>query len=164
MIALHQRVISNLWCCLLFLLPIEPVLANDSATIGDSIVIGIAEARADTTTSDTSTVYMQIVNYSKTTPITLTHVHSEIASNARLLHSSKQPLTIAPEKTADIADEGHSIQLEGLKKVISKGDKIPLVLTFAHGDSYVINAIGMEEGSHYHEDATGGYIEHQNHE
>lgn len=140
------------------------VTAQDTeGKVDNTITIGIAEPRANTTALNTSTVYMQIVNYSQKIPITLVGVSSDIADNAQVFHPENIPLTIPPQKAVNFSDDGYNIQLHGLKKPISKGDKIPLTLTFAHGDSYIINAIGIKKGSHYHEDTEGGYTEHDDH-
>jgi copper(I)-binding protein len=130
----------------------------------EEIVIGVAEARINTTTSSTqSTAYMQIVNYSKEKSITLTRVYSEIADEVKLLHPKEKILTIGPGKAENFSDDGYTLQLEGLTTPIIEGQSIPLTLTFAHGDSYIINAVAVREGTHLHGSGSDGYTSHNDH-
>ncbi|MGS2716707.1 copper chaperone PCu(A)C [Eionea flava] len=156
----------NIWHCLAIFTVIfftGSVIAQDTESKTDNtITIGVAEPRVNTTALNASTVYMQIINYSQYTPITLVSVSTDIADKAQVFHPDNTPLTIAPQKAVNFSDEEYNIQLHGLTKRITKGDKIPLTLTFAHGDSYIINAIGIKKGSHYHE-TDDGYTEHDDH-
>jgi copper(I)-binding protein len=145
---------------LALLLPFTlPIIAH-----AEEIVLGVAEARVNTTTSSTqSTAYMQIVNYSKEKSITLTRVNSEIADKVKLLHPNEETLTIAPGKAENFSDDGYTLQLEGLTAPIIEGQSIPLTLTFAHGDSYIINAVAVREGTHLHGSDSDGYTSHNDH-
>jgi copper(I)-binding protein len=130
----------------------------------EEIVIGVAEARINTTTSSTqSTAYMQILNYSKEKSITLTSINSEMADEVTLLHPEGETLTIGPGKAENFSDDGYTLLLEGLTAPIIEGQSIPLTLTFAHGDSYLINAVAVREGTHLHGSDSDGYTSHSDH-
>jgi copper(I)-binding protein len=155
---------------LLALTPLS-VFAEDS-----EFVIGIDGARINISSSlDESTAYMAIINYSKSKPVTLTRVESELAGNVRLHHASKPAktlkngeindhvVTIQPGSAEALSNEGYYIHLENLKAPITKGQRIPLLLTFEHGDRYLVDAVAVEAGTHLHGDESDGYTKHRDH-
>jgi copper(I)-binding protein len=141
---------------------------------GDKFVIAIDEARINISSSlDGSEAYMEIINYTQDKPVTLTRVSSEMAGNVRLHHANKpvlvngeatdHALTIKPASSEALSDKGYYIHLEELSAPITKGQRIPLLLTFEHGDSYLVDAVAVEPGTHLHGDESDGFTAHSDH-
>jgi len=148
-------------------------LFTHSVFAGDDYVIGIDEARVNISSSlDGSAAYMEIINYTKDKPVTLTQVSSEAASDVRLHYAGKSAKALANGETADytviikarsaeeFSDDGYYVHLEGLVAPITEGQRIPLLLTFEHGDSYLVDAVAVKPGTHLHGDGSEAHSDH----
>lgn len=148
-------------------------LFTHSVFAGDDYVIGIDEVRINISSSmDGSAAYMEIINYTKDKPVTLTQVSSEAASDVRLRHAGKSAKALANGETAahtviikarsaeELSDDGYYVHLEGLVAPITEGQRIPLLLTFEHGDSYLVDAVAVKPGTHLHGDGSEAHSDH----
>jgi hypothetical protein len=59
--------------------------------------------------------------------------------------------------------EGYYIHLENLTAPITKGQHAPLLLTFEHGDRYLVEAVAVNAGTHLHGDESDCYEAHKDH-
>ena len=147
-----------------------------TAAKDDTFIIAFDDARVNVSASlDKTAAYMAIINYSKSEPITLTQVHSELAGNVRLHHADKplkaiksdttntNTLTIEARDEEELSAEGYYLLLENLTAPITEGQRIPLLLTFEHGDSFSVDAIAVKVGTHLHGDESEGYSAHNDH-
>ncbi|MFT5116538.1 MAG: copper(I)-binding protein [Kiritimatiellia bacterium] len=136
-----------------------------SKTLAEEIIIGIEEARIDATQpgSNSSSAYMQIINFSETKTIELTSVNTDISNNVAIHQTPKEGLQIEAGAAAHLEPGGYHITLTQLKEPITVGSTIALTLHFAHGESYIVDAIVVIPGTHLHQDNAGQQVSHDNH-
>lgn len=158
----------NLWLPIMnrFISALTLLLSFSYSTISsatDEVILVIEEARVNVAQAgEDSRVFMHIINYSENKDIQLVEVSSNIAQQSRLNRSSV--LTIPAGRAVDLEEDGIFIELNTLKDSLRPGDSITLLLTFAHGDSYEIQAVSVRPGEHVHEDEHGNSVVHSQHD
>ena len=128
----------------------------------EDVVLVIEEARVNIAQAgEPSQAYMHIINYSEKKNIQLVEVSSQISKSTKLNQSPN--LLIPAGKSVELTADGIYIDLQQVTSPIKPGNIILLTLTFAHGDSYKIEAIAVRPGEHVHEDESGHKVVHSQH-
>ncbi len=126
--------------------------------IADDIIIEIEEARIHATSNmkNGSVAYMHIVNFSENRSIELTAASTHVAADLEILSPAGNQTTILiePGEAVNLEPKGYMIRLNQLQQPIIKGQKILLKLSFAHGETYLVDAIAVKPGTHLHEDGS----------
>jgi copper(I)-binding protein len=107
--------------------------------------------------SDVAAVYLSLSNTS-VRPIIVIGVQSPLASHSMMHRTAvvagqsqmrmQSRIVIAPGKTVSFAPGGNHIMLSGLKRGVTVGQSVPLVLLLADGAQLAIAAVVKPLGAH----------------
>jgi periplasmic copper chaperone A len=125
----------GIWCLLSSSFACAPGWANAQVTVSDAWVRGTAGPQ------DSSGAFMTIHSLSD---VDLVRVRSPIAASASV-HETKMSgdmmkmrpvprLRIAAGRSVELKPGAYHVMLEGLKSKLTKGDSVPIVLTFEGAD------------------------------
>lgn len=133
-----------------------PMLAED-------IVLEFEDVRINKGTNNNATAYMHIINFSETQSVSLNIAKTNAAHTITLHKAPNKGIHIDAGDAFNMQEDNIHLRLENLIQVIHEGDVIPLELTFAHGETYIVDATVVKPGTHIHEDDSGDNVIHDNH-